>query len=571
MENLNEIFSGATVVPAGEALEVEIALADRVGLDGVSVVAAEIDPGGNLEMRLSDGTSLNAGRALGNSGLTGIAVFDTVPSPLPDPQIYVACGAGTYAHFPDAQGQPIVVANDNTIALFFCAGGGTTWEATEMNIDMTGYRPKDTPTYLSTEPPVFSFYPPSADAVPGCYDEATGKFTLPEGQHTITSQTEIFGKIVYKDCTHIMLGFNLEYTIYLEVATGRCMAMNTVTKELVYDSTPIASVGVSKKYVRVNTYNNASMIIDVEQSDDGIDYVPYATVNRGTRPGLFITYRTIGFYQTGDTDSKIISIGASDRFMLDKVVLSEGDTPDDLEVLVPSDNFAGLMRKKIELRKKPFADKRIVLYGDSITDEYGASAGSYTDKIKAKFSTQSVKKFGYVARALGSNVQDRSDALTDDVNIGALVAADPEVLIILAGTNDYWSNMPIGDYYGSVENAAYVRTTSGGLRYLLHHLIKNLSSDCRILFCTPVPGYYNGHNDMAPNTQGVCMDEYVKRIKDICAEYHVPVCDVWGAIGWSPDNEGRQKKYTTDGIHLSDAGYERLTTFQYADAERYLL
>ena len=565
----HDFFAGTDPVPANRTLEIDIATASRVGLDGVSVIDASVDEGGELLLILSNGVSLNAGRVTGAPGLTGIAHLDTIPLISGDPQLYIASGKGTYGHFRNRWNQPIQIEKENTIVFLFCPAGSGVWEYAEMELNLNDYRKRSELTFLSTEGPVFSCYPPAVEAVEGLYDPATGEFHLPEGANTVTSQTEVFGHIVYTGCSHIMVGFNLEYAIYLETATGRCLAMDVFTKETHYDAEPFAAQGISKRYVRVNTGNEASPVIEIEESDDGFHYTPYAQINRGARPGLYITYRTIGFYQPGaENTARILSVGRADRLMLDRVAVADEPESGTYEVLCPSDNYAGVVRRKVSRGGKLFTGRRIVLYGDSITGGYGVEPGTYADFVRRKFDSDDVTTFGY-NESLGSKTTNKSDSLTDDQQIGAVTSLEPDLLIFMAGTGDYWGDLPLGDYYGDIENAAYVRTTTGGLRYLLHHFTKNLPTDCRVLFCTPTPGTYNGRSDMEANGAGHKMDEYVQRLRAICAEYHVPVCDAWANAGWPTYHEARVPRFTTDGVHLSAKGYDRLTSLLLSEASRY--
>ncbi|MDR0954804.1 MAG: SGNH/GDSL hydrolase family protein [Rikenellaceae bacterium] len=565
-----DFFDDCACAPANRTLEVDIATASRVGLDGASVAGAAVNPAGELVIEMSDGRTVNAGRVTGTSGLKGIAHLDTLPTVSPDPQLYIAAGRGVYGYFLNRWGAPLQVETDQTIVFFFCPAGEMVWDVWEMpiEINLSEYKKRDEWMALSPEAPAFSCYPPSTEAVPGLYDPATGRFNLPEGANTVTSQTEVFGRIVYTDCTHIMVGFNLSCTIYLEVATGRCLLMDVFTRATHYHNTPFATTGITKKYVRVNTYQASSAIIDIEESDDGIHYVPYASVNRSSWGGLIITYRTIGFYQPGTNQSKILSIGTSDRLALDQVPVWENPDRGVFEVLSPSDNFTGAVRRKIATGGRSFVEKRIMLFGDSITNEFGTTPGAYEDRIRKKFGTSDVLRSGHDGQTLGSATEDRGQSLSNDQHIYEITTAQPDLLILQGGVGDYWSDLPLGEYYGSVENAAYVRTTTGGLRYLLHHLTKNLPVQSKILFVTPPPGVYGGVSDMTPNGVGLRIDEYVKRYRDICAEYHVPVCDAWALGGWSTYNENINPYYTTDGVHLSPQGYERLTDLLIAEASR---
>lgn len=565
----NDFFSCCASVQANRTLEVEIATASRVGLDGATIGSASINDGGQLVITMTDGRSINAGAVVGKTALKGVAYFDTIPQSSPEPQLYVAFGKGTYGYFRNREGQPMQIDHDNTIVFFYCPANGAAWECTEMVLEMNAYRKKCDLTFLSSKAPVFSNYPPAVEAVEGLYDEATGRFNLAEGQTTVASQYEIFGQIVYTGCSHIMIGFNLSYALYLEVGTGKCLCMNVLTKAMHYHSEAFAEKSITKKYVRVNTYYPDSMIIDIEESDNGLDYTPYARINRGAWDGLFITYRTIGFYhpEGSENEPKILSIGHSDRLMTDELpVLSQDSEP--FEVLVPSDNFAGIARRKISPGGKNFAGKRIVLYGDSIGNDYGIEAGTYAGFIRQKFGTGDVICYGQSGEMLGSFTDDKSDTLTDDQQIGYISSLEPDLLILQAGSSDYWHGVHLGEYRGSVDDPDYVTTTTGGLRYLLYHLTKNLPRKCKVLFVTPPPGIYEGVSDLGKNSAGFRMTDYLGYFRDVCAEYHVPVCDFWASAGWSTYHENLDPSYTIDGVHLSAEGYDRMTDLLFSEASR---
>lgn len=585
MTNTENFFT--TPAQAGPGLDVEFTVATRIGIDGkdgfdgqdgrdgrdgqdgVSVMDAVITPGGNLEISLSDGRTVNAGLAIGKGGLAGIATPSTLPAASSLPQLYIATGAGTYTNFKNESGAPLVINASNAIGFFFRAADDKPWNFSLINIDLTGYTPREAVIHLSSEAPDFACYPYSEEAE-DFYNPATGVFTLPEGIKTIASKTEVFGKIVYQDCTHILLGFSLETVTYLEVATGRRMIINVATKAITY-GTPISQTGIAGKYVRVDTRHFDAMEVEIEQSDNGIDYTHYATVDREVRYGWTtnsLRYRSIGFYQEEGTKSKILSIGTGTRLMLDNIAEDTSDS-DSIEVLIPSANFAGIAKRRIHLPKNSVAktsQPRIVLFGDSITQEFGVPAGTYTDLIKSRFNASQVTALGYAGHKYGHDDSISSDTLCDNAKFAAIAAESPDLVLILAGSNDYWHGNMLGDEEGDFRSDAYRKTTSGGMRYTLSCLQASLGAGCRIIVCTPPPGYMNGQSDMGLNAQGLKMKAYVERIKTIAGEFHIPVCDFWGQAGWSPEREATAPKYTTDGIHLSAEGYERLTALQYRTA-----
>ena len=350
--------AAATQAPLG--VEAEFTLADRIGLDGkdgrdgndgATIADARIDSRGTLQMTLSDGRSLNAGKAIARSPLAGIALPGTVPEDSSDPQVYFATQPGTYIHFPDSAGEPIVIPSGESINLFFRAGGSASW--------------------------------------------------------------------------------------------------------------------------------------------------------------------SLSATQTGN----------------------------------------------------PFSGKRIVLFGDNNTSEELAE-GAYTSRIRTKFDTDAVFKHGYLRSKYGSDGTMNNATLCDDTKLAAVTGDDPDMIFMMAGTFNYWSNSALGDYDGDISTEAYKKTTTGALRYILTYLQANARPECRIMICTPPPAQKAERPDTAPNTKGLTMTDYVARIKAVAEEFHTVVCDFWAEAGWSPLRESLTPKYTGSDWYLTAEGYERLTSLQYQTALR---
>jgi lysophospholipase L1-like esterase len=214
-----------------------------------------------------------------------------------------------------------------------------------------------------------------------------------------------------------------------------------------------------------------------------------------------------------------------------------------------------------------FAGKRIVLYGDMIVTEAQVAPGTCAGLIRQKFGTDRVTVSGFDG-CLAGVLADRSDSLAADGRIDTILALEPDLLILLGGTKDYWTGMPLGELYGDLGDAAYLRTVTGGLRHLLRRLRDELPAGVRMLFCTPAPSAAFGMTDLDLNVDRRRMSDCVQRLKAVCADYHVPVCDAWANADWSNERESRQPRFTTDGIHLSAEGYGRLADLLLVEARR---
>lgn len=125
--------------PSAQSLEIEFTIDSRIGIDGkngISVTDARIDSRGDLKLTFSDGLIVNAGRALGKSGIEGIAEPTTVPASGTDAQLYLAVTPRVYANFKDRDGKPITLSASDTIAFFFRAGEDPVWTYTQLTLKM---------------------------------------------------------------------------------------------------------------------------------------------------------------------------------------------------------------------------------------------------------------------------------------------------------------------------------------------------------------------------------------------------------------------------------------------------
>lgn len=207
----------------------------------------------------------------------------------------------------------------------------------------------------------------------------------------------------------------------------------------------------------------------------------------------------------------------------------------------------------------------IVLYGDSITAEYGAPEGSYTQLVQQKFHADTVYRHGYCGHRYSRDV---SAAHGGPSWLGTYVGevcshADADLIILFAGTNDYGHGMPLGE-----PGDTATTTSCGGLQYILDYLIEH--TDAPVMLCTPFPNGAVHRLSTKPNEQGHAMADYVAAYKAVAAQERyrgrVYVNDTFARCGFSPEDEvvDSIRVYTTDGLHLSAAGYDRLTDLQYS-------
>lgn len=169
-------------------------------------------------------------------------------------------------------------------------------------------------------------------------------------------------------------------------------------------------------------------------------------------------------------------------------------------------------------------EKRVVFMGDSITDFWGRRYGKF-------FPGQP-----YINRGISGQVTPQMLLrFRQDV-----IALQPKVVVILAGTND------IGGSLGPVDTEATHSNLMSMVDLARAHGIKVVLSSM-----TPVCDYISPQTDKRPMEKLKKLNDW---IKDYSARTGVVYLDYWSAM---LDEHGMlRKELTWDGLHPNDAGYD---------------
>ena len=196
----------------------------------------------------------------------------------------------------------------------------------------------------------------------------------------------------------------------------------------------------------------------------------------------------------------------------------------------------------------------IVLFGDSITEEWNTTSGDYVNRVKAKFNCNNVVKKGFGGYTLAG--EDSSTSLPGKVS--EVVAENPQLILLLAGTNDFGKNRTLGAY---TDEANANGTTCAGLKYIIDYIMKN--SDANILYCTPLPRAGDTTN-MYKYVYELMKTIYTYKVDNPNFADRIMVLDGYSYAMFDTVKEksADTRLYTTDGLHLSYIGYERLTDLQ---------
>lgn len=215
------------------------------------------------------------------------------------------------------------------------------------------------------------------------------------------------------------------------------------------------------------------------------------------------------------------------------------------------DHIAHLDREVSLLKPMPMKGKLVAFLGDSITSpsHYGLYA-----KLFAERSGATIENFGVAGKDYANG------AIAGQA---ANLTGNEDVVVVMAGTNDFGHNAPIGNIYdvsgGTIVPTTDTTTTCSGV----HAVIQGIYAKCptaKIIIITP-PQRSTG---WTANTQGKYLYEYVDAIKKVAQLYGVLVIDQFANCNINPVFSAMKSKYfNTDGTHPNDLYHQLLADWLY--------
>lgn len=130
-----------------------------------------------------------------------------------------------------------------------------------------------------------------------------------------------------------------------------------------------------------------------------------------------------------------------------------------------------------------------------------------------------------------------------------------DLITILAGTNDFKLNVPIGEIGKKDDKNFDESTFYGSYRKLLDYILKQ-NQLTKIYLFTPLQRDNDGYDINKINPAGFKLIDYADAVKKIGELYNLPVLDLYTVSGIDISNI---KQYTRDGLHPNDKGYELIS------------
>lgn len=176
---------------------------------------------------------------------------------------------------------------------------------------------------------------------------------------------------------------------------------------------------------------------------------------------------------------------------------------------------------------------------------YGGMAAAYGDSECPAFGDL----LEAIAEEDGSNI-DRMETVSPAVETAPAlksVAAESGnmVIFLVFGINDYIKGFSV-----SGEDPYDPNTYEGALRTGIEKL-QELFPEAELVLMTPNFIIYNGYGTNPVGEKGYVFTDYVDAVRELAAEYALPVLDQYGELGINQENAA---EYLQDEVHLNESG-----------------
>ena len=195
--------------------------------------------------------------------------------------------------------------------------------------------------------------------------------------------------------------------------------------------------------------------------------------------------------------------------------------------------------------------------GDSIT--YGAKTTKiYHQYLKELVGFSTCNNYGVD----GASVTNHYSGICTRYNN---VASNSDIIFIFGGTNDFYYNKPLGEWYtlsGTTRTLNKdVSTFRGALAEICDGLITKFPTK-QIILMTPIhrDRLRNQQTDLEANANGLYLDDYVECVKEAGKIFGIPVIDLNGESGLYPMNTENANAYfhADDKLHPNANGHLKI-------------
>ena len=229
----------------------------------------------------------------------------------------------------------------------------------------------------------------------------------------------------------------------------------------------------------------------------------------------------------------------------------------------------------------PWSGKKVVYLGDSITDP--AQIERHKHKVYWNYLQELYGLEPHVY-AISGYQWDRIYPMAQKMRTE--MGDTPDAILILLGTNDYNSGVPLGEWFTVAEEdvnrrgvtirqprrhfAKNMGTFRGRINTVMEYLKQNFP-DQQIVIMTPIHrGYANFGNanvqppECFPNVLGLYLEDYVNALREAADIWSVPLIDLYRDSGLYPADPAYAKYFREggekgkDNLHPNGLGHLRM-------------
>ncbi|MDQ0968276.1 lysophospholipase L1-like esterase [Flavobacterium sp. W4I14] len=191
----------------------------------------------------------------------------------------------------------------------------------------------------------------------------------------------------------------------------------------------------------------------------------------------------------------------------------------------------------IALTSMTFKPKRIIFFGDSITQQ-GVSKNGYVTLIKKSLDST---KYDIIGAGIGGNkVYDLYLRLEDDV-----LNKKPDLVVIYVGINDVWHKQ---SSHTGTDYDKYLKFYQA-----LINKIQGVGSKVVLVTPSVVGEKKDGTNELDAD-----LNKYAEGIRTLAAKNNLPVCDLRKIFAEYEEKNNPEDKekgiLTVDRVHLNETG-----------------
>lgn len=234
-------------------------------------------------------------------------------------------------------------------------------------------------------------------------------------------------------------------------------------------------------------------------------------------------------------------------------------------------------RVAAQIQQNQWKGKKVAFLGDSITDKvHVGTTKNYWQYLE--------EMLGLEAWVYGINGHQWTGVLEQAQKLKAEKGEEVDAIIIFAGTNDYNSDTPLGDWFRTEKTSVEVSglsheirdkripetdeaTFRGRINKVMAFLKENFPTQ-QIILLTPIhraQARFGDNNiqpeEAFPNKLGLYVDAYVDVVKEASNIWAVPVIDLHSISGLYPMSDAHTPYFhneKTDRLHPNAAGHYRM-------------